>query len=76
MSPTVRIITTRTLADDDEHCPDGRVCPSIHVVASRPERRYVVVKRLDDQAEAAAFAPLVGEDELVGWVPSELLPDL
>lgn len=35
-----------------------------------------VVKRLDDQAEAAAFAPLVGEDELVGWVPSELLPDL
>jgi hypothetical protein len=47
----------------------------VHVVAARPERRYVVVKRLD-AAEAVAFAHLVGDDELVGWVPAELLRDV
>jgi hypothetical protein len=72
---TIEITTLRTVAGDDEHCPDGRVCPSVHVVAARPERRYVVVKRLD-AAEAVAFAHLVGDDELVGWVPAELLRDV
>jgi hypothetical protein len=73
---SIEIITVRTMAGDDESCPDGRVCPSVHLVATRPERRYVVVKKLDDVAEAAAFAPLVGDDELVGWVPAELLPEV
>ncbi|HZG90926.1 MAG TPA: hypothetical protein VEZ42_12005 [Pseudonocardia sp.] len=75
MSAPIEIETLRSVAGTD-HCPDGRVCPSIHRVARRPDRRYIVVKRLDDAEEAAAFAPLVGADDLVGWVPAELLPDV
>jgi hypothetical protein len=75
VNEAVEITTLRTVAGDDGHCPDGRVCPSVHAVAAWPERRYVVVKRLDT-AEAAAFAHLVGDDELVGWVPAELLRDV
>lgn len=70
MGRRIEITTLRTSAGE---CADGRTCPSVHLLADRPGRRYVVTKRLDDPDEIAAFAPLVAVDEQVGWVPADLL---
>jgi hypothetical protein len=72
----IEVTTLRTLAGDDEHCPDNNVCPSIHVLDHQPHRRYLVLKRVTDPAERAALAHLVGDDELVGWAPEELFPEV
>ena len=73
MERTITITTLRSTADS---CPDRRTCPSIHRVTDRPERRYVITKRVTDAAEIAAFAQLVGAGEQLGWLPAELLPEL
>lgn len=73
MSRHVDITTLRTLADI---CPDKRTCPSIHALTDRPERRYVITKRVTDLDELAAFAPLMAEGEQVGWLPAELIPEV
>ncbi|MGQ0575374.1 MAG: hypothetical protein ACT4RN_14365 [Pseudonocardia sp.] len=69
----MRITTLRTLTGD---CPNERVCPSIHVLDVHPARRYVITKKEVDPAIAAAFAHLVGDDEQIGWVPDQLIPEI
>ena len=70
-----RIIEITTLRTNGS-CPDNRTCPSIHSVADRPDRRYVVSKRVTDPDEIAAFAPLVADDEQLGWLPATLIPEV
>lgn len=70
-----RTITIRTLRTTD-FCPDNRTCPSIHAVADEPDRRYVVTKKVTDPAVVAAFAPLVADDEQLGYVPTNLIPEV
>lgn len=67
----MKITTLRTMAGTPD-CPDGNICPSIHTLDLHPERRYVVTKKETDPAVAAAFAHLIGDDEQLGWTPSEL----
>jgi hypothetical protein len=72
----IRITTLRTIGPDGQRrdgvCSDKWKCPGLHRVDGQPERTYVVLKQVDT-AEAAAFAPLLGDGEIVGWVPTRLL---
>lgn len=72
MAGTIKITTLRMI----ETCPDNRTCPSIHAVADAPDVRYVITKKITDPAMAAAFAHLVGDDEQLGTVPAELIPEV
>lgn len=73
MDRTIKITRLRTT---DMSCPDNRACTSIHAVAGEPDRRYVITKKVTDPAVAAAFAHLVGEDEQLGFVPADLIPEV
>jgi hypothetical protein len=73
MDRAIEIITLRTT---DQHCPDNRSCPSIHAVAGEPDRRYLITKRITDPVVATAFAHLIGDDEQLGYVPTELIPEV
>lgn len=73
MDRVVKITTLRTV---DELCPDTRSCPSIHVVAGEPDRRYMITKKVMDPAVVAVFAHLVGDDEQLGHVPTDLIPEV
>jgi hypothetical protein len=73
MRRTIEIITLRT---SDVSCPDTRSCTSIHTVADEPDRRYVITKKVRDPAVAAAFAHLVANDEQLGYVPADLIPEV
>ncbi|MGH3975253.1 MAG: hypothetical protein ACRDS9_18275 [Pseudonocardiaceae bacterium] len=73
MDHVIKITRLRTI---DTYCPDNRSCPSIHAVAGEPSRRYVITKKVTDLAVAAAFAHLVAEDEQLGYVPTDLLPEV
>ena len=73
MKRTIEITTLRSTAGD---CPDQRTCASIHTLADRPNRRYVITKCVTDAVELAALAPLVGPDEQLGWLPADLLPEV
>ena len=66
----IEIVTLRT------SCPDNRICPSIHAITDEPHRRYVITKKVTDPAVNAAFTHLVGEDEQLGYVPTELIPEV
>ncbi|ANY06586.1 hypothetical protein [Pseudonocardia sp. HH130630-07] len=66
------ITTLRTTSN----CPDDGTCPSVHRTAEHPDRLYVITKRVDDPAITAAFAHLVADDELLGFVPADLLPEV
>jgi hypothetical protein len=70
----MKITTLRTVASGD--CPDERTCPSVHVLDTHPERRYVIAKRETDPQVMAAFAHLMADDEHLGWVPDTLLPEV
>lgn len=63
----MKITTLRT------SCPDKRTCPSVHIVDKHPERLYVIVNQERDPEIAAAFASRLGDGEVLGWVPAELL---
>jgi hypothetical protein len=71
-----RVVKITTLRATDVLCPDTRSCPSIHAVAGEPDRRYVITKRVTDPAVATAFAHLVADDEQLGYVPADLLPEV
>ncbi len=71
-----RAIKITTLRTTDMSCPDTRSCPSIHVVAGEPGRRYVITKKVTDPAVAAAFAHLVADDEQLGFLPTDLIPEV
>jgi hypothetical protein len=71
----LKITTLRTLAGDGS-CPNERTCPSVHVLDTYPERRYLIVRREIDPTVLAAFAHLVAEDEHLGWVPDTLFPEI
>lgn len=73
MKRTIEITTLRTTADS---CPDRRTCTSVHKVADRPGRRYVITRPVTDPDEIAAFAHLVGDDEQLGWLETELIPEV
>lgn len=71
----IQIQTIRTLDDNGvmhSECSSGRQCVGLHAIAGRPGRTYVVLKQVDDPAEAAALAALVGPGETVGWAPTDL----
>jgi hypothetical protein len=61
-----------TVRSDD--CPDERTCVSIHELDLHPERRYVITKRETDPDILAAFAPLIGPDEQLGYGPADMFP--
>ncbi len=44
--------------------------------ADEPARRYVITKKVTDPAAAAAFAHLVAYDEQLGYVPTDLIPEV
>lgn len=69
----MKITTLRSMSDK---CPDVYKCPSVHKVDGQPDRLYVVSKRVDDPATLSAFAHLVADDEILGWVDRELLPEV
>lgn len=73
MDHTIKITTLRMA---DTICPDTRSCPSIHAIAGKPDRRYLITKKVTDPAVAAAFAHLVGDDEQLGYVPTDLIPEV
>ncbi|MPZ66636.1 MAG: hypothetical protein GEU83_14370 [Pseudonocardiaceae bacterium] len=68
----MKITTLRTT----EQCPDIKTCPSIHALDLHPDRRYVVTTDETDPAILAAFDHLIGPGERLGWVPTELLPEV
>lgn len=72
MDRKIKITTLRTT----NSCPDIRSCPGIHQIADRPGRRYVVLKRVTDPNEVAAFASRVADDEVLGWAPDELFTEV
>lgn len=72
----MKITTLRTLAGDDAYCPNERTCPSVHALDMHPERRYVITKRETDPGIIAAFAPLMADDEQLGWTPDALFPEI
>lgn len=41
-----------------------------------PHRRYVITKKVTDPAVTAAFAHLVADDEQLGYVPADLIPEV
>lgn len=71
-----RAIKIATLRMTDTCCPDTRSCTSIHAIAGEPDRRYVITKKVTDLAVAAAFAHLVADDEQLGYVPTDLIPEV
>jgi hypothetical protein len=73
MLRTVKITALRTT---DVLCPDNRSCTSIHAVADEPDRLYVITKKVTDPAVAAAFNHLVADDEQLGYVPADLIPEV
>lgn len=66
----MKVTTLLTTADD--YCPNKWDCPSVHDLDTDPGRRYVVSK-LTSTEERNAFAHLLGEDEVLGWMPAGLL---
>jgi hypothetical protein len=76
MPRKIAITTVRRLNDHGEQCNDRYTCQGIHILADRPGRRYVVLKRVTDPAEAAALAKFVGEDELLGYADDRLFEGL
>ncbi|MBC3189487.1 hypothetical protein H7X46_00185 [Pseudonocardia sp. C8] len=64
----------RTLVTTAHECGEGRVCPSVHEVVGAPDRLWVVSKRPTTH-EHAAFAHLLDDGEILGWMPPGLLPD-
>lgn len=71
-----RSIKVTTLRITGTPCPDTRSCPSIHAVADEPDRRYVITKKVTDPAVIAAFAHFVADDEQLGYVPIDLIPEV
>lgn len=65
-----------TLRRADTSCPDNRSCTSINALADEPDRRYVVTKKVTDPAVISAFAHLVSNDEQLGYVPTDLIPEV
>jgi hypothetical protein len=63
----MKITTLRTTG-----CPDERSCVSIHTLDRHPDRRYVITKRETDPDILAAFAPLIGVDEQLGYGPADI----
>lgn len=67
----MKITTLRTSADD---CPHTDICPSVHDLDTDPRSRYVISKE-STAAERAVFAGELRDDELLGWMPAEFLPE-
>lgn len=75
MPRKIEITTLRTVAGSDQ-CTDRRTCPSVHTVADRPGRKYVILAAVTDPDELAAFASLLGPGEILGYAPDALLPEV
>jgi hypothetical protein len=71
MTRKIEITTLRTLTGTDL-CADRRTCPGIHALGDRPGRKYVVLKRVTDADEVAAFSSYLADDEILGYAPDEL----
>lgn len=68
----MRITTLRTTSD----CPDENTCPSLHRTDEHPGGVFVISKRVDDPAVVDAFAHLMAPDEVLGFVPNDLIPEV
>lgn len=71
----MKITTLRTMAGTSV-CGDYDECPSLHRTNEHPDRVFVIAKRVEDPALLDAFASRVGPDEVLGFVPNELLPEV
>ncbi|MBP2371661.1 hypothetical protein [Pseudonocardia parietis] len=74
MAQQAHHLEIRTIVTTANECGEGRICPSVHEVVGAPDRLWVVSKRAADH-ERAAFAHVLDEGEILGWVPPGLLPD-
>lgn len=70
--PEIHVI--RKLAD--EMCPDGRTCPAVLNISTRPGHKAIVGRVITDPAEAAALGRHIGPGEAVVLVPDQLLPEV
>ena len=70
--PTTEVL--RVLVD--EACPDGRTCPAVIRISSRPGMKALVGKLVTDPVEAAVLGRHLGPGEGVVLVPDELIPEV
>jgi transcriptional regulator with XRE-family HTH domain len=49
---------------------------AINEARNEPDRRYVITKKVTDPVVAAAFAQFVADDEQLGYVPADLIPEV
>lgn len=64
----MKITTIRTTK-----CGDDVDCPSLHRMDARPDGAFVVAKSVKDPQVLSGFAHLVGPDEILGFIPNQLL---
>lgn len=57
-------------------CSERHTCPGVHTISDRPGRKYVVLKRVSDPDELAAFAHLMADDEILGHDDGILFPEM
>ncbi len=68
----MKITTLRTTSG----CSDIDTCPSLHRTDENPDGVFVISKRVDDPRILAAFASKMAPDEVLGFVPNDLLPEV
>lgn len=68
----MKITTLRTTSD----CADIDTCPSLHRTDTHPDGVFVISKRVDNAEVLAAFASKMAPDEILGFVPNDLLPEV
>lgn len=55
------------------NCPEGKVCPALIAMSSRPHETVVVGRLVTDPAEAAALGRHIGPGEGALIVPDDLI---
>lgn len=71
MNRKIEIVTLRTT----NRCPDRFDCPSINRVVGRPGK-YVVGKQVTDPDILARFSEQMAADEVVTWVPDDVITEV
>lgn len=74
MTQRAHQLEIRTLVTTAHACGEGRICPSVHEVVGRADQLWVVSNR-PTAREQAAVAHLLDDGEILGWMPTGLLPE-